>query len=118
MKDTLYKHIDHELELSEQYVSTGDYQTAFKHLERAHVLGQAMTYEHTRVHWRMFKIALKMRSPREIFGQIIRIVGASTKTPLGIYPVGNTGGANVWFFRPMPVPPDLQELLSDARRNS
>jgi hypothetical protein len=26
-------------------------------------------------------------------------------------PVGNTGGANVSAFRPMPVPEDLQRLL-------
>lgn len=62
----------------------------------------------------MFKLAIRMHSPREIFGQIIRIIGAATKTPFGIYPRGNTGGANVWFFKPMPVPQDLQELLNKA----
>ncbi|MBP7415274.1 MAG: DUF3703 domain-containing protein, partial [Pyrinomonadaceae bacterium] len=57
--------------------------------------------------------ALRMRSVREIWGQIIRIIGASTKTPLGIYPTGNTGGADVWFLKPMPIPDDLQEMLNN-----
>ena len=64
----------------------------------------------------MFRLAWKMRTPREIWGQFIRIVGAATKTPFGIYPAGNTGGSNVWFFRPMPVPEDLQELLRDSKK--
>lgn len=104
--------ISHELALSDSLVESGDLHLAFHHLERAHVLGQASTYQHTRIHWRMFKLAIKQHSPGEIWGQIVRIVGASTKTPLGIYPVGNTGGANVWFFKRMPIPEDLQEIIT------
>lgn len=59
----------------------------------------------------MFKLGLKMHSLREIWGQIIRIIGAATKTPFGIYPTGNTGGSNVWFFKRMPIPDDLKEIL-------
>jgi len=103
--------IVHELAQAESLELSGDYHSAFYHLERAHVLGQASTYQHTRIHWRMFKHAIKQRSPREIWGQIVRIVGASTKTPFGVYPVGNTGGANVWFFKPMLIPEDLEKIL-------
>ena len=110
----LRDHINHEIAEADRLSDIGDLQTAFEHLERAHVLGQASTYEHTRIHWRMLKLGIKMRSPREIWGQLIRIVGASTKTPLGIYPPGNTGGANVWFFKPMPVPDDLQSILTHS----
>lgn len=92
-----------------------DLAAAFHHLERAHVLGQTSTYEHTRVHWRMLKLGLKIRSAREIWGQVIRIIGAATKTPFGIYPTGNTGGANVWFFKRMPIPDDLQEILEKSK---
>lgn len=59
----------------------------------------------------MFKLAIRQRSPGEIWGQIVRIIGASTKTPFGIYPKGNTGGANVWFFKSMPIPKDLEKIL-------
>ena len=117
MTDSLAKNINAEIDLADQRLAKNDVSGAFKHLERAHVLGQASTYQHTRVHWRMFKLALRMRSLKEVWGQIIRLVGASTKTPLGIYPTGNTGGANVWFFKPMPIPDDLQEMLDKAKIN-
>jgi hypothetical protein len=113
----LAKHIEDEIELAEDLKARGDLRAAFQHLERAHVLGQAITYEHTRVHWRMLKLAWASRDMREILGQLLRIVGASTKTPFGIYPRGNTGGANVWFFQRMPIPADLQELLNRDKMN-
>ncbi|MEQ1922555.1 MAG: DUF3703 domain-containing protein [Pyrinomonadaceae bacterium] len=115
MADSLADNINNEIALAERLARAGNIAAAFKHLERAHVLGQASTYQHTRIHWRMFKLALRMRSPREIWGQVVRIIGAGTKTPLGIYPAGNTGGADVWFFKPMPVPDDLQEILDKAK---
>lgn len=110
-------HINAEIASAERLESSGDLAAAFHHLERAHVLGQTSTYQHTRVHWRMLKLALRMHSPREIWGQIIRIIGAATKTPFGIYPKGNTGGANVWFFKPMRIPDDLLELIENDEQN-
>lgn len=115
--DILRECIEIELSRAEGCVSAGDRVSGVRHLERAHVLGQSITGEHTRVHWRMLKLGIKMRDAKEVFGQVIRIVGAATKTPFGIYPKGNTGGANVWFFKPMPVPSDLQEILDKAKMN-
>jgi hypothetical protein len=63
----------------------------------------------------MLRLAVRTRDPREIWGQLIRIAGAATKTPFGIYPAGNTGGADVWFFRPMPIADDLQDILDKAK---
>jgi len=104
-------HVDRELE---QAHAAGDPRTAFAHLERAHVLGQASTREHVRVHWRMLRHGLAQRDAREIVGQLLRIVGAATKTALGWVPAGNTGGANVGPFRSMPVAPELQAILERA----
>jgi len=109
--------VTHEIALAEELTALGDLRLAFHHLERGHVLGQASTFHHTLVHWHMLKLAFKVGSIREIWGQLIRIVGASTKTPFGIYPTGNTGGSNVWFFKPMPIPSDLRKIINrhDAR---
>jgi hypothetical protein len=115
MMVALRRYIECELAVGRQFEESGDLISAFRHLERAHVLGQAITFEHTRIHWQMFKLALKMKSLREIVGQMIRILGAATKTPFGIYPTGNTGGANVWFFKQMPVPGDLQEIIDKSK---
>lgn len=111
MNSDLAKHIELELDNALSAQVSGNLDLAFSHLERAHVLGQSSTLTHTRVHWAMLKVGLKRRDVREIWGQIVRIVGAATKTPFGIYPTGNTGGANVWFFKPLPIPLDLQRLL-------
>ena len=115
MTTSLKEAIEQELAISESFILKGNDELAFYHLERAHVLGQTSTFEHTRIHWRMFKLGVRKLSPGEISGQFIRIVGAATKTPFGIYPVGNTGGSNVWFFKSMPVPDDLQQTIDKAR---
>ena len=107
--------IKDELSKADLLIKEEDLDAAFHHLERAHVLGQSRTFDHTRIHWRMFKLAFKMNSIREIWGQFIRIIGASTKTPLGLYPKGNTGGANVWFFKPMPIEDDLQQIIARTK---
>lgn len=65
----------------------------------------------------MLRFGLMNRDLVEIWGQIIRLIGSVTKTPFGIYPRGNTGGANVYFFKRMPVPDDLQMIL-DGSKNS
>ena len=115
--DQLRDHISSEIAAADAAYRAGAWQESFRHLERAHVLGQASTFDHTRVHWRMLKIGWKTGDGREIFGQVIRIIGAATKTAFGIYPKGNTGGANVYFFKPMPIPDDLQRMLDGDRLN-
>ncbi len=87
----------------------------FHHLERAHVLGQSSTREHVRVHWRMFRWALREGDTHEAIGQLVRIVGAATKTAMGWVPHGNTGGTNVSPFRRMPIAPDLAAQIAHAR---
>lgn len=109
------EHIAKEIEIADGFVSTGELSRAFLHLERAHVLGQSFTADHTRIHLRMLRIGWRRKDVREIFGQVLRIVGAATKTAFGIYPKGNTGGANVYFFQPMPIAPDLQAILDSGK---
>ncbi len=115
-KLSLDEYIELEIVTAGELSAAGDYEGAFRHLERAHVLGQASTYQHTRIHWLMLKHGLRERDGKEIAGQILRIGGAASKTPLGIYPKGNTGGANVNPLRSMPIEPDLAEILESAER--
>lgn len=116
MSEKINKYIDAEVKRAESLVTENDLDAAFRHLERTHVLGQAITYEHTRIHFLMLKIGWKTKDLREIFGQIFRIIGAFTKTPFGIYPTGNTGGANVSPFKRMPISDDLQTMLRQAEK--
>lgn len=43
-------YIEDELARSEEFLAAGVLDSAFNHLERAHVLGQARTFDHTRIH--------------------------------------------------------------------
>ena len=107
-------HVQAELVAARATQAQGLAVIAFAHLERAHVLGQASTVEHVRVHWRMLLWGWRQRSIRECLGQILRIAGAATKTALGRVPYGNTGGANVSPFKRMPVAPELAALIQEA----
>jgi hypothetical protein len=87
----------------------------FAHLERAHILGQASTREHVRVHWRMLKWGWRRKDSSEVRGQITRLIGAATKTFIGWVPTGNTGGANVSPIKSMPIDPALADIIEKAR---
>jgi hypothetical protein len=108
-------YVELELNAARAAERLGDAVAAFRHLERAHVLGQQSTAQHVRVHMRMFLWGLRHGDPREVAGQIARIIGAATKTWLGLIPQGNTGGANVSAFKSMPVADDLADLIDVAR---
>ncbi len=108
-------HVDAELRAASVAESRGEASLAFAHLERAHVLGQGSTVQHVRVHWRMFVWGWQQRSARECLGQVLRIVGAATKTAFGLVPSGNTGGSNVSPFKPLPVAAELAVIIERAQ---
>lgn len=89
-----------------------DYQKAFSHLERAHVIGQAYPYQHSFVHWKMLLFGIKTKNIKEIIGQIPRLLVGGVKSFVGEIPVGNTGGANVPPLRPMEITGDLKKILN------
>jgi hypothetical protein len=90
-----------------------DADNEWRHLERAHLLSQPMAVAHVRTHLAMLGYGVRHRDRREIVGQLVRLVVAAPGTWTGRYPVGNTGGANVSALEPMPIPPDLQDVLND-----
>lgn len=96
-------YVEHELSEAEALMAQGKPKEAFSHLESAHVLGQKSTKWHVLAHLRMLQWAVRNRDIRECLGQLLRIVGAATKTAIGLVPTGNTGGSNVSPFRPMPL---------------
>ena len=108
-------HWDLEVAAATRAESNADPHLAFGHLERAHILGQNSTWLHLQTHILMMRWGWRQSSSREVTGQLFRIFGAATKTAFCLIPAGNTGGANVSPFRSMPVPSDLQTLMSAAR---
>ena len=76
-----------ELQAAEVADHADQPQVGFRHLERAHVLGQASTVQHVRVHVRMLLWVLKRKCRREVVAQVVRIVGSATKTAIGWTPL-------------------------------
>ena len=70
-----------------------------------------MAGPHLQTHLAMLSSAWRRRDRREVLGQWFRLLVAAPGSWTGRYPVGNTGGADVSAFRPMPVPDDLRAFL-------
>ena len=115
MPDGLKVHYRRELEKYNAELSHGNLQVAWRHLERAHILGQPWPWEHTQVHWIMLKFGVKIKNGREILGQIPRLLVGGVKSFIGKVPVGNTGGANVPPLKHMEIPDDLKEMMKPYR---
>jgi len=89
----------------------GDTDTAYKHLGRAHIIGQRKIDLHIRAHASMLRMAISIGDVREVFGQLMRLLLVVPGHIINRLPIGNTGLANVSAFKPMTAPADLQELL-------
>lgn len=111
----LKRHVTEELLKSKEAFKKGELQTSWRHLERAHILGQAYPIQHSHAHWHMLLFAFRVKNTKEIFGQIPRLLVGGVKSFVGQIPLGNSGGANVPPLKPMEVPADLKEILSSCQ---
>lgn len=84
------------------------------HLERAHILSQPFALAHIRTHLAMLGFGVRTRDAREILGQLLRLLLAGPGSVVRRYPLGNTGGADVGAFAPMPIPDDLRAILTNT----
>lgn len=91
--------------------SSGRLQKAWRHLERAHIIGQRYPIAHSLVHWKMLLFGFRIKSSKEVFGQIPRLIFGGIKSFVGKVPIGNPGGANVPPLKPFPIDDDLQQIL-------
>jgi hypothetical protein len=114
MPATLKPYYNKELEDYQCELLQGNLPQAWQKLERAHVIGQRWFIEHTHVHWLMLKFGVRIKSSKEILGQIPRLLVGGVKSFVGKVPVGNTGGANVPPLRKMEIPNDLQRILAKS----
>lgn len=112
MHPTLAAAFDAEVDSAGRALASDNLTEAFAHLERAHVLGQWYVGSHLIAHLGMLRIGWRRRDVREIVGQLLRIPGGMVGSAIGRVPRGNTGGSRVSAFRPLPIPPDLKELLA------
>lgn len=102
---------DEEVRHARGALAKQDYARAYRHVERAHIIGQSCVWPHTHSHLLFLLIGYRRRDYREILGQLARIPLGMLGSALGRVPVGNSGGANVSMFQRMPIPADLQKQL-------
>ncbi|MGK2863880.1 MAG: DUF3703 domain-containing protein [Chitinophagaceae bacterium] len=111
----LKAHYQQELEMYKLEMAESDFQCAWRHLERAHILGQPWFVQHTHVHWLMLKFGIRIKNKKEILGQLPRLLVGGVKSFVGVIPVGNTGGANVPPLKRMEIPEDLKNMMRPYR---
>ena len=102
---------DREISLGKELIASGSLERAFKHLERAHVLGQTFVGLHSKAHWLMLRLELRRRRFGAAFGQAVRLILGVIGSAVGVVPVGNTGGTDISMFRRLPIAPELQEII-------
>jgi hypothetical protein len=109
----------YQKELSEAAIafSKEQFQQSWRHLERAHILGQPYPFAHSLVHWKMLLFGIKTKNTKEIIGQIPRLLISGVKSFVGNIPLGNTGGANVPPLQPMEIPEDLLIIIQTHSSN-
>jgi hypothetical protein len=101
-----------ELLLAKSEFDKRHYPQSWRHLERAHILGQPYPVAHTAVHWKMLRFGIQIKNNKEILGQIPRLLIGGVKSFVGHIPVGNTGGANVHPLKLMEIPEDLAIIIN------
>ena len=111
MKPRQRLEFDREIALGGELLARGDPQGAFRHLERAHVIGQNFVGAHAKAHWLMFKLELRRRRFSAVSGQAARLVLGIIGSAVGVVPLGNTGGTDISMFERLPIPPDLKEII-------
>lgn len=116
MPEGIKPHYQKEIIFYSEKLSMGHLQEAWRHLERAHILGQPYPFEHSEVHFLMLKFGFLIKDWREVRGQILRLFVGGVKSFVGKVPIGNTGGANVPPLLPMEIPGDLQQIIENNRR--
>jgi len=104
-----------EIESARKLMRDRDYDQAFVHLERAHVLGQREVVPHVVSHWLMFRIAVHRIEPAAMLGQAARMVLGALGSAVGSVPTGNTGGTNISMFKRLPIDPELSRIIEGDR---
>ena len=111
MPATLRPYFEKELQHYQACLEQGQVQAAWRHLERAHILGQPYPKAHTVAHGSMLVFGIRTKNAREILGQLPRLLVGGLKSWAGTIRAGNTGGANVSPVRAMPIPADLLQIM-------
>ena len=100
-----------EYRLAANAIDEQNFDKAWHHLERAHVVAQDRLGPHCVSHWRMLRLAWRLRDWREVLGQLFRLALAPLGNLTGTLPVGNNGRSSVSAFAPMEISQELKDVM-------
>ena len=107
--------IDAEMAQFNTAQAKGDVPSAWRALERAHIISQPYLALHLANHVAMLGYAIEQRDGREVIGQLVRLALAPLGALSGRIPTGNTGRSNVSAFHAMPIPKDLADKMQSGK---
>jgi hypothetical protein len=110
MKIKLKNAFNDEMQLAKASFDDEDYKQCYRHLERAHILGQRNYISHVKSHYWMYRVGVKTGDVREALGQVTRMI-MSIFSIINLVPLGNTGRARISPIKPMPIPADLAQYF-------
>ncbi|QHE89172.1 DUF3703 domain-containing protein [Hydrogenophaga sp. BPS33] len=94
--------------------SAGSTEQAWLYLEAAHIVGQLHLRPHLQTHAHMLGLSLRARDWPEAAGQMLRLALVPLGHMSGRLPLGNPGRSTVSAFEPLPVRPELADLIARA----
>ena len=106
-------YVEEELALARSEQNYGNKAEAFAHLENAHVIGQASTRLHVKVHVQMLLWAVKQGKIGEFLVNFSEL-RALPQNCFWTDTCKNTGGANVSPFKVMPIKPELRQTIKKS----
>lgn len=98
--------------------SPSAYESIWELLCAAHIAGQHVFSLHLRTHSAMLSFAWQHKQYAEVSGQLFRLALVFVGHAIQRLPTGNPGRATMNAFKPVPVPPHLQRLISEAAGGS
>ncbi|REG94366.1 DUF3703 domain-containing protein [Algoriphagus antarcticus] len=114
MPSSLQPFYHEELTQYRSNYQSGDLLQAWRHLERAHIIGQRYPAAHSFVHWKMLQFGIRIKNTKEIIGQVPRLLVGGLKSFVGKVPLGNPGGSNVPALRKVAIAEDIQDIFRKA----
>ena len=112
MKAIVQEQFKAELRRAQIAIAEQAFETAWKALQRAHILGQRHAIAHMIVHWNMLQLAWTQRDFQEVARQLLPTVLAIPLTLLfGQLRSLRGGKAHVHDLEEMGIPEDIQRLL-------
>ncbi len=106
---------DQAIAEARQAMSQQLWSPALEQLKRAHVLGQLAVWPHAYTHWLMLVVEWRRRRFVAVLGQLIRMLLGVIGSAVGKVPTGNTGDSDINMFVPLPIDPELQQIIDGNR---